>query len=126
MELALSLDQNSLRRDILEYCRKLCVQEGKKPVLVECNCSLLCFLFLSLSVVFLCRPEEAKEIAAKMIGNYLVTKQTGEAGRICNYVMVTERKFPRKEFYMAIMMEREFGVSSLIFNRVITSLLVNC
>lgn len=45
-----------------------------------------------------------------MLGQYLVTKQTGEKGRICNAVMVAERKFPRKEFYFAIMMERAFAV----------------
>ncbi|PSN34033.1 Succinate--CoA ligase [ADP-forming] subunit beta [Blattella germanica] len=53
-------------------------------------------------------PEEAGDIASKMIGELLVTKQTGEAGRICNNVMVTERKYPRKEYYIAIMMERAF------------------
>lgn len=50
-----------------------------------------------------------------MLGQYLVTKQTGEKGRICNAVMVAERKFPRKEFYFAVMMERAFNVSSLNF-----------
>lgn len=60
------------------------------------------------------RPEEAEEISGKMLGELLVTKQTGEKGRICNMVMVTERKFPRKEFYFAIMMERSFNVSSFI------------
>uniref|UniRef100_A0A6P7F9N4 Succinate--CoA ligase [ADP-forming] subunit beta, mitochondrial n=1 Tax=Diabrotica virgifera virgifera TaxID=50390 RepID=A0A6P7F9N4_DIAVI len=54
-------------------------------------------------------PEEAEEISGKMLGQYLVTKQTGEKGRICNAVMVTERKFPRKEFYFAVMMERAFN-----------------
>lgn len=44
-----------------------------------------------------------------MLNQYLVTKQTGEKGRICNSVMVAERKFPRKEFYFAVMMERAFG-----------------
>ncbi|KAG8224878.1 hypothetical protein J437_LFUL006472 [Ladona fulva] len=53
-------------------------------------------------------PQEAEEVAGKMIGQYLVTKQTGEKGRICNSVMVTERKFTRKEYYLAIMMERAF------------------
>lgn len=60
-----------------------------------------------------CRPEEAEQIAGKMLGQYLVTKQTGEKGRICNAVMVTERKFPRREFYFAVMLERAFGVSQL-------------
>ncbi|CAH0722584.1 unnamed protein product, partial [Brenthis ino] len=54
-------------------------------------------------------PETAGEIVGKMINQYLVTKQTGAAGRICNMVMVTERKFPRREFYVAIMMERSFN-----------------
>ncbi|KAG6458662.1 hypothetical protein O3G_MSEX010980 [Manduca sexta] len=44
-----------------------------------------------------------------MLKQFLVTKQTGAAGRICNMVMVTERKFPRREFYIAIMMERSFN-----------------
>ncbi|KAK3878096.1 hypothetical protein Pcinc_017236 [Petrolisthes cinctipes] len=53
--------------------------------------------------------EEAGDVASKMIGDMLVTKQTGEKGVPCNKVMVCERKFPRREFYMAIMMERSFG-----------------
>ncbi|MCL4125115.1 UNVERIFIED_CONTAM: hypothetical protein GTU68_036186 [Idotea baltica] len=44
-----------------------------------------------------------------MIGDRLVTKQTGEKGVPCNKVLVCERKFPRREFYLAIMMERSFG-----------------
>lgn len=31
-------------------------------------------------------PEEVKDLASQMIGNKLVTKQTGEGGRICNSV----------------------------------------
>lgn len=53
-------------------------------------------------------PEEAEQIASKMVNQLLVTKQTGAAGRICNSVMVAERKFPRREFYFAVMMERAF------------------
>ena len=48
-------------------------------------------------------------MASQMLGKLLVTKQTGEAGRICNAVMVTQRMFPRKEYYLAVMMERAFG-----------------
>jgi len=32
------------------------------------------------------RPDEAKEMAARMLGKKLFTKQTGEQGRICNDV----------------------------------------
>ncbi|XKL67266.1 hypothetical protein PGB90_010686 [Kerria lacca] len=59
-------------------------------------------------------PEEAERIAGQMISDYLITKQTGEKGRICNSVIVTERKFPRKEYYFAIMMERAFNGPVLI------------
>lgn len=59
-------------------------------------------------------PEEAEDIASKMLNDYLITKQTGAKGRICNAVMVTERKFPRKEFYFAVMMERAFSGPVLI------------
>jgi len=59
-------------------------------------------------------PKEAKDIGGKMINQLLVTKQTGAAGRICNSVMVAERKFPRREFYFAVMMERAFNGPVLI------------
>ena len=77
-------------------------------------------------------PEEAQQAAAGMLGDVLVskdirfqvrvklsepylthvqiTKQTGKAGRICNEVMITERKYTRKEFYIAFMNERAYVV----------------
>merc|ERR1711953_1583799 len=54
-------------------------------------------------------PEEVEESAKGMIGDFLITKQTGAEGRICNSVMVTERKYTRKEFYIAFMNERAFN-----------------
>jgi len=54
-------------------------------------------------------PEEVEVAAADMIGDFLITKQTGADGRICNSVMITERKFTRKEYYIAFMNERSFG-----------------
>ena len=42
-----------------------------------------------------------------MIGDYLITKQTGAEGRICNLVMVTEQKYTRKEYYLAFMNDRK-------------------
>lgn len=44
--------------------------------------------------------------ADQMIGHKLITKQTGEKGRICNSVYLVERKFVRREFYLAILMDR--------------------
>merc|ERR1712142_210585 len=54
-------------------------------------------------------PEEVEEASAGMIGDFLITKQTGADGRICNSVMITERKYTRKEYYIAFMNERAFN-----------------
>jgi len=50
--------------------------------------------------------DEVKTIASQMIGNNLYTKQTGEAGRPCNEVMIVERLYPRKELYFSILLDR--------------------
>ncbi|KAI4196909.1 MAG: hypothetical protein LQ350_006222 [Teloschistes chrysophthalmus] len=52
-------------------------------------------------------PTEAKMFADQMIGHKLITKQTGAAGRLCNSVYICERKFARREFYLAILMDRQ-------------------
>jgi succinyl-CoA synthetase beta subunit len=44
--------------------------------------------------------------ASQMIGHKLITKQTGAGGRLCNSVYICERKFARREFYLAILMDR--------------------
>lgn len=54
-------------------------------------------------------PTEAKQLAGQMIGYTLRTKQTGEKGIKVNKVMVTERLYNRREYYFALMMEREFN-----------------
>ncbi|KAJ7462710.1 succinyl-CoA synthetase beta chain, SSC-beta [Mycena galericulata] len=51
-------------------------------------------------------PAEAKEYASKMIGSKLITKQTGAAGRICNAVMLAERRNPKHEYYVAVLNDR--------------------
>ena len=53
------------------------------------------------------RPTEAKMFADQMIGHKLITKQTGAGGRLCNSVYICERKFARREFYLAILMDRQ-------------------
>lgn len=52
-------------------------------------------------------PEEVKEFADQMIGKKLITKQTGEAGRICSSVLIVERMYSRREYYFAITMDRK-------------------
>ncbi len=52
-------------------------------------------------------PEAAREVAEKMLGETLVTKQTGEAGRVVRRVLVGESVDVRREIYLAILMDRE-------------------
>ncbi|KAG5852352.1 hypothetical protein ANANG_G00061470 [Anguilla anguilla] len=49
-----------------------------------------------------------------MIGRKLYTKQTGVQGRICNQVFICERRYPRREYYFAITMERSYQGPVLI------------
>ena len=52
-------------------------------------------------------PDQAAEFASKMIGQTLVTKQTGEEGKLVSKVMVAEAVDIERELYLAILMDRE-------------------
>jgi succinyl-CoA synthetase beta subunit len=57
--------------------------------------------------VHLCKtPEEAREIARNMLGQTLVTHQTGPAGRVVNKVLVAEAAQIAREVYFAILLDR--------------------
>jgi succinyl-CoA synthetase beta subunit len=57
--------------------------------------------------VHLCKtPEEARETARKMLGQTLVTHQTGTAGRVVNKVLVAESAQIAREIYFAILLDR--------------------
>ena len=57
--------------------------------------------------VHVCKtPEEAREIARKMLGHTLVTHQTGPAGRVVNKVLVAEAAQIEREVYFAILLDR--------------------
>src|SRR6266568_1684662 len=51
-------------------------------------------------------PEEVREVAAKMLGQILVTHQTGPAGRVVNKVLVAESTDIAREIYFAILLDR--------------------
>src|SRR5213596_2342838 len=51
-------------------------------------------------------PEEVREVAAKMIGQILVTHQTGPAGRLVNKVLVAESADIAREIYFAVLLGR--------------------
>ena len=59
-------------------------------------------------------PQEAQACANTMLGNTLVTKQTGPAGKIVNTVYLTEAVNVEKEFYLAILVDRDNGVPVVI------------
>lgn len=59
-------------------------------------------------------PAEAKMYAEKMIGQKLITKQTGAEGRICNHVYICERLYARREYYFAILIDRATGGPLLV------------
>merc|ERR1712088_326992 len=65
-------------------------------------------------VLLLYNTDEIEDAAKGMIGDFLITKQTTAEGRICNSVMITERKYTRKEYYLAFMNERAFSGPVLI------------
>src|SRR6478672_7195438 len=51
-------------------------------------------------------PEEVRELAAKMLGQILVTHQTGPGGRAVNKVLVAESADIAREIYFAILLDR--------------------
>ena len=51
-------------------------------------------------------PAHAAEIASKMLGETLVTHQTGPAGRVVNKVLVAESAEIAREIYFAILLDR--------------------
>ena len=51
-------------------------------------------------------PKEAREVASKMLGQTLVTHQTGPAGRVVNKVLVAESADIAREIYFAILLDR--------------------
>ena len=48
-----------------------------------------------------CRPDEVKQIASKMLGHRLYTKQTGREGKPVTKLIMCEKLFTRREYYFA-------------------------
>ena len=62
-------------------------------------------------VIVIKSEEQAKEVATNMLGNTLVTIQTGEAGKVVNKIFLGEDMYgdgpsERKEFYLSILLDR--------------------
>jgi succinyl-CoA synthetase beta subunit len=60
--------------------------------------------------VHLCnKPGDVERFASKMLGQQLITKQTGAAGLPCSKIMLAERMYMRREMYISIMLDRAAG-----------------
>jgi len=59
-------------------------------------------------------PEEAREVAEKMLGQTLVTHQTGPAGRVVRKVLVTESVEIGRELYFAIVRDRPIAAPLVV------------
>ena len=51
-------------------------------------------------------PDEVRDVAAKMLGQILVTHQTGPAGRLVSKVLVAESADIAREIYFAVLLDR--------------------
>jgi succinyl-CoA synthetase beta subunit len=59
-------------------------------------------------------PEEVREVAARMLGEILVTHQTGPAGRVVNKVLVAESADIAREIYFAILLDRTTAAPAIV------------
>ncbi len=59
-------------------------------------------------------PAEARDVADKMLGQTLVTHQTGAAGRVVNKVLVAESADIEREIYFAILLDRASGAPLVV------------
>src|SRR6478609_2992173 len=65
--------------------------------------------------VKLCKTAaEARELASKMLGQTLVTHQTGPAGKVVRKVLIAASVDIEREVYLAILMDRASGVPVVV------------
>ena len=65
--------------------------------------------------VHLCKtPAEIRDTAAKMLGQTLVTHQTGEEGRVVRKVLVAQSVEIQKELYFAILIDRAISAPIIV------------
>ncbi len=66
-------------------------------------------LILDGGVKFTTDAAKAKEYAGKILGNLLITHQTGPEGKIVQTLFITEGLDYKKEFYIGILLDRTVG-----------------
>ena len=91
----------------------------KDLFLVHCFFVFILFLFINFYFInpfiiyslsnFYCSAAEAENISRKMLGHRIVTKQTAASGALCSQMMVCERRYNRRETYLALLLNRSIG-----------------
>lgn len=61
-------------------------------------------------------PEECRQVAEKMLGMTLVTHQTGPEGKLVRKVYVEAGSNIKKEYYLALLLDRETATISIMFS----------
>jgi succinyl-CoA synthetase beta subunit len=61
-------------------------------------------------------PQEVQEVAEKMCGKTLITKQSGDTGFSCNCVYIVEKISIEKEFYLSVALDRKAGMPVIIYS----------
>jgi succinyl-CoA synthetase beta subunit len=59
-------------------------------------------------------PAEARDVAGKMLGQTLVTHQTGASGRVVNKVLVAESADIEREIYFAVLLDRATAAALIV------------
>jgi len=65
-------------------------------------------------VVIVDDPDQAADIAGRMLGSILVTKQTGSEGRQVNRVLIEEGMQIANEYYLAVLLDRAIKAPTFI------------
>ena len=71
-------------------------------------------LVLEGGVKFTTSAEKVKELSEKMLGNLLITHQTGNEGKIVKTLFIAEGLDFKKEFYLSILLDRSVSMNVIM------------
>ena len=101
--------QSLQARGIIQYVVKSQIHAGGRGKGKIYNPNNRGELILDFGVKFTTDKEKAREYAETMLGNLLVTHQTGEEGKIVQTIFLAEGLDYVKEFYVGILLDRSAG-----------------
>lgn len=62
-------------------------------------------------------PDKVKDVAGKMLGNSLVTKQSGKDGLPCNAIYIVEKIGIDRELYLSLTLDRAAAKATFIYSK---------